>query len=64
LFKRPSEEELEMTDTRSQDIDLQEEAGAKFHRGSALSIFKSDRREDFIALMLALLVALGVYLFV
>lgn len=53
-----------MTDPRSQDIDLQQEAGAKFHRGSALSIFKSDRREDFIALMLALLVALGVYLFV
>jgi hypothetical protein len=51
-----------MIDTRSQDIDLQEEAGAKFHRGSALSIFKSDRREDFMALILALLIALGVYL--
>jgi hypothetical protein len=51
-----------MTDTRSQDIDVQEEAGAKFHRGSALSIFKSDRREDFMALILALLIALGVYL--
>jgi len=63
-FTRPSEEDLTMTDNRSQDIDLQEEAGAKFHRGSALSIFKSDRREDFMALLFALLIALGVYLFV
>ncbi len=46
----------------SQNIDLQEEAGAKFHRGSSLSIFKSDRYEDLIALVLALLIALGVYL--
>lgn len=53
-----------MTDPRSQDIDLQEEAGAKFHRGSALSIFVSDRREDMIALVCALLIALGVYVFV
>lgn len=53
-----------MTDPRSQDIDLQQEAGAKFHRGSALSIFKSDRREDMIALILALAIALGVYLMV
>lgn len=53
-----------MSDPRSQDIDLQQEAGAKFHRGSALSIFKSDRREDMVALVLALLIALGVYLFV
>jgi hypothetical protein len=52
-----------MIDRHSQDIDLQEEAGAKFHRGSALSIFASDRREDFIALILALLIALGVYFF-
>ena len=48
----------------SQNIDLQEEAGAKFHRGSALSIFTSDRREDFIALCCSLLIALGVYMFV
>jgi len=48
----------------SQDIDLQEEAGAKFHRGSALSIFKSDRREDFLALVFALAIALGVYILV
>ncbi len=48
----------------SQDIDPQEEAGAKFHRGSTLSIFHSDRREDFIALFFALLIALVVYLVV
>ena len=48
----------------SQDIDLQEEAGAKFHRGSALSIFMSDRHEDFIALVCAMAVALGVYILV
>jgi hypothetical protein len=48
----------------SQDIDLQEEAGAKFHRGSALSIFTSDRREDFLALFFALVIAAGVYVLV
>ncbi len=48
----------------SQDIDLQEEAGAKFHRGSALSIFHIDRREDFMALFFAMLIALVVFLFV
>ncbi len=52
-----------MPNHQSQDIDLQEEAGARFHRGSALSIFASDRREDIIALILALLIALGVYFF-
>mgnify|MGYP001215068327 CR=1 FL=1 len=46
----------------SQDIDLQEEAGATFHRGSALSLFKSDRLEDSLALLFALAVALFVYL--
>lgn len=51
-------------DPRSQDIDLQQESGARFHRGSALSIFKSDRREDLIALLLSLLIVIGVYLFV
>ena len=50
--------------TDSQNIDLQEEAGATFHRGSALSIFTSDRREDFIALLCSLLIALGVYILV
>ncbi len=48
----------------SQDIDLQEEAGAKFHRGSALSLFQSDRKEDFIALTIALAIAFGVYILV
>lgn len=36
----------------------------KFDRGSALTIFKSDRHEDFTALALALLIALLVYLFI
>ncbi len=53
-----------MSDSHSQDIDLQKEADAKFHRGSALSIFVSDRREDLVALSLALLIALGVYFFI
>ncbi len=33
-----------------------------FDRGSALSIFGSDRREDFMALGFALIIALVVYL--
>lgn len=52
----------------SQDIDLQEERvgdkAVRFHRGSALTIFSSDRREDWMALALSLLIALGVYVFV
>jgi hypothetical protein len=36
----------------------------KFDRGSALTIFKSDRAEDLVALGLALVIALLVYLFV
>ncbi|MES9868967.1 MAG: hypothetical protein ABW072_00790 [Sedimenticola sp.] len=35
----------------------------KFERGSALSIFGSDRKEDFMALILALAVAFAVYVF-
>ncbi len=35
-----------------------------FDRGSALSIFSSDRMEDFIALICSLLIAGGVLLFV
>jgi hypothetical protein len=51
-----------MTDKKSQNIDLHTtESGFKYHRGSALSIFKSDRLEDFIALACALLIAVGVY---
>ena len=34
----------------------------KFDRGSALSIFSSDRIEDFIALVLALIIAFAVFL--
>lgn len=33
----------------------------KFDRGSALSIFGSDRREDFMALIVALVIAFAVY---
>lgn len=34
----------------------------KFDRGSALSIFGSDRREDMMALVLALILAFSIYL--
>jgi len=37
---------------------------ARFLRGSTLTIFKSDRHEDWMALVLSLLIALGVYLLV
>jgi len=54
-----------MADPNSQNIDLRTtENGFKYHRGSALSIFKSDRREDIVALICALAIALGVYLFI
>ena len=33
-----------------------------FDRGSALSIFGSDRKEDLMALLCSLAIALGVYL--
>jgi len=36
----------------------------KFDRGSALTVFPSDRHEDFMALVLSLLIALLVYIFV
>jgi hypothetical protein len=36
----------------------------KFDRGSALTVFKSDRHEDFMALVLSLIIALLVYLFI
>ncbi len=45
----------------SQEPNLQEESAPKFLRGSALSIFHSDRTEDFIALAFALAIAAGVY---
>ncbi len=53
-----------MSEDNSQNIDLQTEGEATFHRGSALSIFSSDRHEDLIALACALMVALGVYVLV
>lgn len=36
----------------------------KFDRGSALSIFGSDRREDFMALFFALVIAAATYFLV
>jgi hypothetical protein len=33
----------------------------KYDRGSALSIFGSDRKEDFMALVFALIIAFAVY---
>lgn len=46
----------------SQNIDIRTtETGFQYHRGSALSIFKSDRREDIAALICACLIAFGVY---
>ena len=36
----------------------------KFDRGTALTIFKSDRHEDFTALLISLTIALLVYVFV
>jgi hypothetical protein len=54
-----------MTDPQSQNIDIHTtETGFKYHRGSALTIFKSDRREDLMALVFAALIALGVYFFI
>lgn len=35
----------------------------KFDRGSSLSIFGSDRREDFMALVFALIIAFAVFVF-
>ena len=54
-----------MIDKKSQDIDLHTtESGFRYHRGSALSIFKTDRYEDFVALACALVIALAVYVLV
>jgi len=36
----------------------------KFDRGTALTIFKSDRSEDMTALILSLLIAFLVYVFI
>ena len=45
-------------------MSTESEAQPKFQRGSALSIFGSDRREDFMALTCALIIAFGVYFLV
>ncbi len=57
---------MEMTEEQnnSQDTDPQEDAGTSFDRGSTLSIFQSDRAEDFLALAFALAIAAGVYFLV
>ncbi len=39
----------------------EEKEVTQFERGSALSIFSSDRKEDYLALVLALIIALWVY---
>jgi len=39
-------------------------AEPKYDRGSALSIFKSDRAEDFVALVLALILVALVVMFI
>lgn len=41
-----------------------QEEKMQFKRGSALTIFKTDRHEDWMALAISLLIALGVYLLV
>jgi hypothetical protein len=40
------------------------EENQKYDRGSVLSIFGSDRKEDFMALLFALIIALLVYVLV
>ncbi len=39
-------------------------AKEKFDRGTALTIFKNDRTEDMMALVLALIIAALVYIFI
>ncbi len=39
-------------------------AKEKFDRGTALTIFKSDRAEDMVALAISLVIALLVYVFI
>lgn len=43
---------------------LEAQAAPQYDRGSALSIFKSDRAEDFVALVLSLAIAFLVYVFI
>jgi len=42
---------------------MQKKNTQSFERGSALSIFGSDRKEDLMALILALIIALAIYFF-
>jgi len=44
--------------------DQKSEATPQWKRGSALSIFHTDRREDLVALALSLVIAALVYFFV
>lgn len=43
---------------------MMSEEKLKYDRGSALSIFGSDRKEDFLALLFALIIAFLVYVLV
>lgn len=51
-------------ENNKQDQDLQQDEKVKYDRGSALSIFAGDRHEDFVALLIALVIALGVYVLI
>jgi hypothetical protein len=53
-----------MSENDSQNTDGRQEGAATFQRGSPLSVFSSDRREDLMALAIALVIALGVYVLV
>ncbi len=53
-----------MSENDNQNTDPQRDAEEAFERGSPLSIFSSDRREDLIALTFALMVAVGVYVII
>ncbi len=53
----------ELNDTQGDDQEEHQEEGT-FDRGTPLSIFNSDRREDFMALFFSLSIALGVYVLV
>lgn len=52
-----------MSENDSQNTD-QQASGTTFERGSPLSVFSSDRREDLMALAIALAIALGVYVLI
>lgn len=58
MSEENSKNEAKQTDEKNQ------QQTEKFDRGSVLSIFGSDRIEDFIALAFALIIAVGVYFLV